>query len=234
MYLFQCSRPWRYCFQRCYPAPLRALHGQTTPEKNSGAGGVRNIWGFVDGTMRAICRPGINQELFYSGYKKCQAVKYQAVCAPDGLMSHPAGPGHRGDCGMYQESGLQDHLRDINRANGDVEQQRLYLNGDPAYGLSYDILSAYKAKPRQPLNPSLKAFSAIMSGHRAAGQCMLLWSFNRFKNDLKVGLGITCCCVFYGCCFFHQYSHLFARYLVGRANISSVPLERIYTAKGQR
>jgi hypothetical protein len=74
-----------------------------------------------------------------------------------------------------------------------ADEDRLYLYGDPAYGLSYGILSAYKARPRQPLNPILKAFNAIMSGHRisvehAFGKTMMLWSFNGFKNDLKVGL----------------------------------------------
>ena len=84
------------------------------------AGGGQNIWGFIDGTMRAICRPKANQRLYYSGYKKCHAIKFQAVTTPDGLMSHLAGPweGRVGDYGMYLDSGLQDRLRAVNQNEG--------------------------------------------------------------------------------------------------------------------
>lgn len=120
------------------------------------AGGGRNIWGFIDGTMRAICRPKENQRLFYSGYKKCHAIKFQAVTTPDGLMSHLAGPweGRVGDYRMYLDSGLQDRLRAVNRneVGVDDEERRLYLYGDAAYGLSYGCMSAYKAQPGRPLN----------------------------------------------------------------------------------
>lgn len=32
-----------------------------------------------------------DQELFYSGCKKCYAVEYQAILTLDGLISHPVG-----------------------------------------------------------------------------------------------------------------------------------------------
>jgi len=50
------------------------------------------IYGFIDGTHRAICQPStIDQKLFYSGYKKVHLVKFQAIIAPDGLIIHLAG-----------------------------------------------------------------------------------------------------------------------------------------------
>jgi hypothetical protein len=55
-------------------------------------GGVDGIWGFIDGTMGAICRPMENQKLYYTGYKRLHAVKYQAILTPDGLISSLAGP----------------------------------------------------------------------------------------------------------------------------------------------
>jgi len=42
--------------------------------------------------MQATYHPKENQELYYSGYQKCHAVKYQAVLTPDGLISHLGGP----------------------------------------------------------------------------------------------------------------------------------------------
>ena len=50
------------------------------------------IYGFIDGTHRAICRPiMMDQKFFYSGYKKVHSVKFQAIMAPDGLIIHLAG-----------------------------------------------------------------------------------------------------------------------------------------------
>lgn len=52
----------------------------------------RRIYGFIDGTHRAICRPStMDQKFFYSGYKKVHSVKFQAIMAPDGLIIHLAG-----------------------------------------------------------------------------------------------------------------------------------------------
>ena len=50
------------------------------------------IYGFIDGTHRAICRPStMDQKFFYSGYKKVHSVKFQAIMTPDGLIIHLAG-----------------------------------------------------------------------------------------------------------------------------------------------
>jgi hypothetical protein len=156
-----------------------------------------NVWGFIDGTMRAINRPTENQNLYYSGYKKCHAIKYQAVTTPDGLMSHMAGPweGHCGDFRMYTESRLRDKLEEVNRnaAGEDIPADRLYIYGDPAYGLTYGILSGYKVQPGRPLTEQQQQMNARMSGVRISvehgfGKTMMLWSFNGFKNKLKVGL----------------------------------------------
>jgi len=38
-----------------------------------------NVWGFVDGTARAIARPTQNQRLCYSGPKRYHCLKFQAI-----------------------------------------------------------------------------------------------------------------------------------------------------------
>ena len=38
-----------------------------------------NYWGFIDGTVRPICRPGENQRVVYHGHKRVHALKYQSI-----------------------------------------------------------------------------------------------------------------------------------------------------------
>ena len=38
-----------------------------------------NCWGFIDGTVRPICRPGENQRVVYNGHKRVHALEYQSV-----------------------------------------------------------------------------------------------------------------------------------------------------------
>ena len=43
-----------------------------------------NCWGFIDGTVRPVCRAGLNQRVLYNGYKRVHAIKFQRVVAPNG------------------------------------------------------------------------------------------------------------------------------------------------------
>ena len=43
---------------------------------------LTNCWGFVDGTVRRICRPGNNQRVLYNRHKKVHAIKFQSVSDP--------------------------------------------------------------------------------------------------------------------------------------------------------
>lgn len=72
-----------------------------------------DIWGFIDGTVRAICKPSNHQRMFYNGHKRVHALKYQSVVTPDGLICHLFGPveGRRHDSGVLLESGLLPRLQ---------------------------------------------------------------------------------------------------------------------------
>ena len=37
-----------------------------------------HVWGFIDGTVRPICRPSHDQRIFYNGQKRTHASKFQA------------------------------------------------------------------------------------------------------------------------------------------------------------
>ena len=49
---------------------------------------LENCWGFVDGRVRPICRPGENQRVMYNGHKRLHALKFQSVVAVNGLIAN--------------------------------------------------------------------------------------------------------------------------------------------------
>jgi len=77
--------------------------------------GVDNIWGFIDGTFRPFCRPGSNQQMMYSGYKKLHGFKVQGIATPDGLLLAVDGPfeGKVNDLTMVRKSGLEARLKQV-------------------------------------------------------------------------------------------------------------------------
>ena len=80
---------------------------------NKGAA-LNNCWGFIDGTVRPICRPNQNQRAVYNGHKRVHAIKFQSVVCPNGIIANLFGPvdGRRHDSAMLQISGLLDQLED--------------------------------------------------------------------------------------------------------------------------
>jgi hypothetical protein len=53
---------------------------------------LNNCFGFVDGTVRPICRPNVNQRQVYNGHKRVHALKFQSVAIPNGLIANLYGP----------------------------------------------------------------------------------------------------------------------------------------------
>ena len=45
-----------------------------------------NCWGFIDGTVRPICRPKDNQRMVYNGDKRVHALKFQSIVILNGLL----------------------------------------------------------------------------------------------------------------------------------------------------
>ena len=91
-----------------------------------------DCWGFMDGTVRPICRPGKNQRVVYNGRKRIDALKFQSVVAPIGLIANLYGPveGRRHNSTVLAMSGLLHQLEQHSfRPGGET----LWLYGDPAY-----------------------------------------------------------------------------------------------------
>lgn len=49
---------------------------------------LNNCFGFLDGTVRPICRPGEHQRVVYNGHK----LKFQSIDLPNGLIANMYGP----------------------------------------------------------------------------------------------------------------------------------------------
>ena len=50
--------------------------------------GLANCFGFVDGTVRPICRPKENQSVVYNGHKRVHGIKFQSVTLPNGIVAN--------------------------------------------------------------------------------------------------------------------------------------------------
>jgi nuclease HARBI1 len=122
---------------------------------------VDNVWGFIDGTLRKICRPTYHQRLLYSGHKRTHGIKFQSVIAPDGLIVDLFGPieGSRHDSYMLGQSNLLPKLRALMPADGSLGP--VYsLYGDPAYPQSLHLFGGF----RNPLPGSPEAqWNTLMS-----------------------------------------------------------------------
>ena len=91
---------------------------------------LHNCFGFVDGTVRPVCRPGEHQRVIYNGHKRVHALKFQCVALPNGLIGNLFGPVGKfcGEC-LYKER-VGDFIftmfltRNIGRVSG-VKSERL-------------------------------------------------------------------------------------------------------------
>lgn len=107
-----------------------------------------NIWSFIDGTVRGICRPQprkngtgkmLTQQSVYNGHKRKHGLKFQTVVTPDGLIIHLYGPypGRNHDIKMFAESGLAGRVRNDSR----FANYRIF--GDCAYGRDDVMISPF-------------------------------------------------------------------------------------------
>ena len=146
------------------------------------------VWGFIDGTVRPICRPSIGQQHFYNGHKRVHAVKFQAVVTPGGLFAHLHGPveGRRHDASLFAESGLlallQVHMR------GPAGQPPYAVYGDAAYPLSPFLQKGFQgaALTAQQARYNGNFSIARMCVEWLFGEVVNLWGFVDFRKQQKI------------------------------------------------
>lgn len=174
-------------FEQPWLSPANMLQfAQVIHEKG---GALQNCWGFVDGTVRPVCRPGRNQRVLYNGHKKVHSIKFQSVAAPNGLVANLYGPveGKRHDSGMLAQSRLLDALQ---QHSHDPDGNILCIYGDPAYPLRPHLQAPFKGANVTPLQ---KEWNKSMSQVRVSvewifGDIVTFFKFLDFKKNLKVQL----------------------------------------------
>lgn len=88
--------------------------------------------GFIDGTNIFIARPrGLQQRATFSGHKRRNGLKFQAISAPDGLILHIYGPmeARRHDMTLFRHSNIGTELERALR----IKQTQYNIYGDSAY-----------------------------------------------------------------------------------------------------
>jgi hypothetical protein len=81
------------------------------------SGVCTHTFGFIDGTVRPISKPGFFQQAVYNGKDRVHALKYQAVVTPDGMFLQLCGPwpGSRHDMHMLNQSRLKEYIQSLPR-----------------------------------------------------------------------------------------------------------------------
>lgn len=153
---------------------------------------LTNCFGFVDGTVRPIARPGENQRLVYNGHKRVHSLKFQSVAIPNGLISNLYGPveGRRHDSGMLAESNL---LTALTTYAYDTAGNGLCIYGDLAYPLRPQLMTPYRQNDYPVFTQNMQDFNTAMSGVRISvewlfGDISTYFKFIDYKNNLRIGL----------------------------------------------
>ena len=148
-----------------------------------------NCWGFVDGTVRPMCRPSHNQRIVYNGHKIINRIKFQSVVAPNGLIANLYGPmeGKRHDSGMLADSNLLNQLQQYSHG---LNGRPLCIYGDPAYPLRFHLQCGFKGahltQQQQLWNKNMSEVRVAVE--RIFGDIVNYFKFLDFKKNLKLEL----------------------------------------------
>ena len=135
---------------------------------------LTNCWGFIDGTVRPICRPGELQRVVWNGHKRVHAIKFQSIKAPNGLVANRFGPVEvrRHDSGMLADSNLYPQLQQFSHGPNGIN---LCIYGDLAYPFRAYLQAPFRLAR---LNAAQQAYNTTMSKERIGVE----WVFGDITN----------------------------------------------------
>ena len=147
---------------------------------------LNNVWGFIDGTVRPICRPVEGQRSCYNGHKRVHALKYQSIVCPNGLIANMYGPveGRRHDSGLLRISQVANNLQQIQ-----IDDEVGCIYGDPAYPHRNYIQVPFKPPgddDEQEFNTRMSA--VIICVEWVFGKIVENFAFVDFKENQKLCL----------------------------------------------
>ena len=155
-------------------------------------GPLENCIGFIDGTVRPLCRPIHFQRICYNGHKRVHALKFQSIVTPDGIIANLFGPleGRRHDCFLLAVSGVLEQFETFNWT--DRNGRNFCLYGDPAYPVRDFLIAPYKNADLGG-DAQRRRFNTEMSSVRECvewqfGKLVQQFAFLDFKKNLKVFL----------------------------------------------
>ena len=159
-----------------------AIHDKGAP--------LENCFGFIDGTVRPICRPTRHQRVVYNGHKRVHSLKFQSVVTPNGMIANLFGPveGRRHDSAVVRMSGLMAELE--HRQMRDRAGRAMAVYGDPAYPLREYLQCPFKGAN---ITPGQQDFNAQMASARECvewefGKMLRIFAFLDFRKNLKIFL----------------------------------------------
>ncbi len=151
---------------------------------------VNNVFGFIDGTLRQICRPGVRQKEMFSGHKRCHGLKFQHIMLPNGLVCHSYGPypGSRHDASMYGVSQVDMQLSKLKGSDG----RQLAIYGDAACPLRLWLFAPFP-EHAGGFDAEKAEFNNCMSPIRSAvewgfAKLTTYFAFTNFYSNLKLHL----------------------------------------------
>jgi len=158
--------------------------------------------GFIDGTVRPVCKPGLLQGELYNGKDRVHSLKYQGFSTPDGMLQQLSGPwpGRRHDTVMYSHSGLPEWLDSLPRhASGAM----YCVYGDQGYHTQPGLMVPFCDGN---VNTKHEAFNEVMSSARIAiewefGGILSYWASLKWTSEAKFLSGGKVAQVYFVCAF---------------------------------
>lgn len=150
--------------------------------EGDGGGGIEednDVFGFLDGTTRSICRPSHYQRTMYSGMTKSHCIRYQVVVTPAGIVVHVSGPeaGNCHDSTIFQDSSLPAWL--VAHA-WSPDGLRLKVFGNSAYSASDHVARPFVRRDNMPLY--MQRFNRRMALVRHTVEQAINHSTNHFQQ----------------------------------------------------
>ena len=142
-----------------------------------------NVFGFIDGTTRAIARPGYFQREFYSGHKRVHCLQFLSVTGADGMILYTWGPGNgcHQDNWLLEESQLDTvKIPRLCEMLGDT----FCVYGDPIFRQSEYLQKGFE---RVDIMDWQVVFNKAMNAARVSiehifGRVLALWTFLDFHK----------------------------------------------------
>ena len=152
---------------------------------------LRNCWGFVEETIRPICRPSDRTQItLCNGQKRVHALKFQSIVAPNRLIANLYGTveRRRHDSGILAESNLLPLLQQrCHIANGSP----LYIYGDPACRLRAHLQRLLEVnhlpQEQKDFNKSMKTVRVSLEWE--FNEIIRYFAFMHFKKTGRYNLG---------------------------------------------